>query len=833
MLRTALAIVIPGLAFLILPGLIPNRSEGREASPRNLELLKTFDAELVSITPGEKGFPDSFVMGTEKSSASEQPAHRVTFTDRFSISKYEVPQNLYEAVMGNNPSKWKGPRNSVEMFSFDDAQEFCTKITVLLRDAELLARDEEIRLPTEAEWEYCCRAGTNTAYSFGDSAAKPGDKDTKTSLLDEFAWHTGNAAGNDPPIGAKQPNAWGLYDMHGYLWEFVSDPWHETYAGAPVDGSRWTSNEKLPRRTLRSGSWKDRPEALRSAHRRPFDADAKDDAVGIRCVKAAVSAVAEAKSDPQFIDLSLLVAPELPGPWPAGWPAFQINHYERIGPLSPYNSDILVIDGNNGTQLDVPPHSIPLPETNLPNAGVLGRMFTDKVAPWQFGGEACVVDCRDLLDAAANGDSPLVKRERIAAWERKNRPLGTGDVVLFYSGYTDKYYKPLPEGRRFIAEPLEAKTPAWPDPDPDCMEYLGSRKVMTLGTDSASMGPLPNLAEPTHIAGLKYGMIWAESVTNLGKLPVTGAFYCMIGPKHAEGLYSEARAFAIVGDPLAKRLIDSARKKNVIDLSVTLSTDLPVSWPGSGVGQHRHPYLKVPLMYAANLATYHVTHMLDSNSGTHLVPPAYALPPAGFDNGGYSAEVKGWLAEYEAKYGRRGTSGVTAEQVPLAQTCGRARVIDVKHLVGTTEEKNWPASPEITVEDLKKFEARDGDFKAGDVVIFFSGHNDKHFKPLGEGSACLADPLNGKREGWPAPGPDAVMYLAGKGIRCVATDGPTLGGVSPQRALFTYWALGSKGIVGVEFLIGAGQIPTEAYFVFAPVKIRDCHGGPGRALAFF
>src|SRR5207253_10029126 len=110
-------------------------------------------------------------------------------------------------------------------------------------------------------------------------------------------------------------------------------------------------------------------------------------------------------------------------------------------------------------------------------------------------------------------------------------------------------------------------------------------------------------------------------------MPLTGALYFMICPKHSEGLYSEARAFAITGEPLAKRLIESCRQKNVVDLSVTLSTELPVSWPGPGVGKHRQPYLKVPLFYAANLATYHVTHMLDSNSVTHLVPPSYALPP--------------------------------------------------------------------------------------------------------------------------------------------------------------------------------------------------------------
>jgi kynurenine formamidase len=99
--------------------------------------------------------------------------------------------------------------------------------------------------------------------------------------------------------------------------------------------------------------------------------------------------------------------------------------------------------------------------------------------------------------------------------------------------------------------------------------------------------------------------------------------------------------------------------------------------------------------------------------------------------------------------------------------------------------------------------------------------------------ACMADPLNGKREGWPAPGPDAIVYLAGKGIRCVATDGPTLGGAEPKRALMTYWALGSKGMVGVEFLVGLGKLPKEAYFLFAPVKVRDCHGGPGRAVALY
>src|SRR5262249_14474524 len=108
-----------------------------------------------------------------------------------------------------------------------------------------------------------------------------------------------------------------------------------------------------------------------------------------------------------------------------------------------------------------------------------------------------------------------------------------------------------------------------------------------------------------------------------------------------------------------------------------------------------------------------------------------------------------------------------------------------------------------------------------------------YFKPFPAGNACLADPLNGKSEGWPAPGPEAIVYLASKGIRCVATDGPTLGGAEPKRALITYWALGGKGMVGVEFLTNLDRLPEGAEFLFAAGKVRGCHGGPGRAIAFY
>jgi kynurenine formamidase len=543
---------------------------------------------------------------------------------------------------------------------------------------------------------------------------------------------------------------------------------------------------------------------------------------------------AQGANEPGFgqrlVDLSLLIAPEYPCIWPT-FPPFQINHYERIGPLSPYHSDIVVIDGNTGTQVDVPPHSVAPPESSLPNAGPFGRSYVDVIPVWQFAGEACVIDCRDLRDSAPPGRSPLIKKERVIAWEREHRPLGPGDVVLFFSGYSDAYYKALPAGRRYAALPLEGQSPGWPGPDPDCMEYLAGRKVMTAGIDSTSMGPIPELAEPAHYAGLKHGMIWTESNIGLGALPSSGAFYCILSPKYAGAIYSECRAFAIVGDPLARRLIDLARKKNVIDLSVTLAEDLPLSWPGRGLGNHRQPLMKPGFGLNPNTRTPFDMHMLDSHTGTHLVPPAYALPGEGFDNRTYSPEVREWLAQYEKIHGPRGTSDTTTEKVPLSQTCGPARVIDVRNLTGSTDPQSWPASPEITIADIQKDEKEHGELTAGDIVIFQSGWSDRYCQPLPLGKGCMEDPLNGKCEGWPAPGPDAVFYLAKKGIRCVATDAPTLGGVEAGRALMTYWALGGRDMAGVEYLTHVGQLPSHAYFLFAAVKIRGGHGGHGRAIA--
>jgi formylglycine-generating enzyme required for sulfatase activity len=250
-----------------------------EPDAKHDKILKRFVEELVTITPRKDKFPASYKMGSadKDSPASQKPQIEVTLHEPFSMAKYEVTQELYEAIMGKNPSKWKGPRNSVEMVNWDEANEFCRKLTAALHERKLLGKDQLIRLPSEAEWEYCCRAGTTTRYSFGDKAADLGD----------YAWYKDNSAGNDPPVGAKKPNPWGLYDMHGYVREWCADAWHKNHEGAAANGSPRTVKDSKER-VLRGGSWAGSADTCRSAYRQGEMLDTRSDKIGFRCVQAAV-----------------------------------------------------------------------------------------------------------------------------------------------------------------------------------------------------------------------------------------------------------------------------------------------------------------------------------------------------------------------------------------------------------------------------------------------------------------------------------------------------------------------------------------------------------------
>ena len=278
----AVAVMIAHLVHGTLYALAQDATPGKSSEA----LLKGFVEECVRIEPGTDKFPPSFQMGRHFESPFALPELTVTLTQPFRISKFEMTQELYTAVMGKNPSRWTGPRNSVESMSFLDAEACCTKLTARLLDAKLIADNEVVRLPTEAEWEYCCRAGTDTRYSFGDAAGIETDKDPVASILNEYAWHTGNAAGNDPAVGVLKPNPWGLYDMHGYLWEFVSHKNTDADSATSVPESTPQTTTNKATRIIRGGSWRDPASQLTCGARKPIPDQTTSDAIGFRCVIA-------------------------------------------------------------------------------------------------------------------------------------------------------------------------------------------------------------------------------------------------------------------------------------------------------------------------------------------------------------------------------------------------------------------------------------------------------------------------------------------------------------------------------------------------------------------
>ena len=165
---------------------------------------------------------------------------------------------------------------------------------------------------------------------------------------------------------------------------------------------------------------------------------------------------------------------------------------------------------------------------------------------------------------------------------------------------------------------------------------------------------------------------------------------------------------------------------------------------------------------------------------------------------------------------------------------GPARVVDVRDLVGTADQASWPASPAITVERVKAYEQAYGPIEAGQVVIFDTGHTDRYFRPFERGRVdeVMKAPLDGQTEGWPAPTPETIQYLAGKGVKHVGIDAPTMGSVDPKERAFTYWAGVNNDMVFSEYLTGVGTLPPRgAFYIFLPPKIENTHGAPGRAIA--
>jgi formylglycine-generating enzyme required for sulfatase activity len=201
--------------------------------------------ELVLIHPG------SFTMGDEKGGSDEKPVHKVTITKPFYVGKYKVTQQQWEAVMGSNPSLAKSPTNPVERVSWEDCQAFLKKLNEKFGDTAV-----KLSLPTEAQWEYACRAGSTTKYCFGD----------KETDLGRYAWFIANSKGKLHPVGEKKANAWGLYDVHGDAWEWCAD-WYDKayYKASPANDPTGPASGTF--RVCRGSSWDNTAPDCRSAFR--------------------------------------------------------------------------------------------------------------------------------------------------------------------------------------------------------------------------------------------------------------------------------------------------------------------------------------------------------------------------------------------------------------------------------------------------------------------------------------------------------------------------------------------------------------------------------------
>jgi formylglycine-generating enzyme required for sulfatase activity len=185
--------------------------------------------------------PGSFQMGdsTGKGDPGDRPVHQVRLTAGYWLGEGDVTQKQWTAVMGNNPSQFQGENLPVDNVSWDDATAFCQKFTESERGIGHLPAGMEYRLPTEAQWEYACRAGASGDYA---------------DDLDAMAWYLSNSEGRTHEVKTKRPNAWGLYDVHGNVWQWCSD-WYGRYsAGAQVDPTG-PSTSSAVLRALRGGSW--------------------------------------------------------------------------------------------------------------------------------------------------------------------------------------------------------------------------------------------------------------------------------------------------------------------------------------------------------------------------------------------------------------------------------------------------------------------------------------------------------------------------------------------------------------------------------------------------
>ena len=282
---------------------------------KTIPLSEDVNLDMIWIEPG------TFIMGSPEDELGRfdfEVRHEVRLTQGYWMGKFEVTQAQYEAVMGTNPSNWKGADLPVECVNWDDAKEFCAKLTASEKAAGRLPEGYEYTLPTEAQWEYACRAGTTTALNSGKNLSD----EKECPEMDEVGWYTGNGDGKTHPIGQKKPNAWGLYDMHGNVYEWCLD-WKGDYPATAVSDPTGPSTGLY--RVIRGGGWFSSARYCRSAYRNCYGyPDDRSSDYGFRVALAPTKNITIPLSEDVNLDMIWIE----PGTFTMGSPSDELGRFD-------------------------------------------------------------------------------------------------------------------------------------------------------------------------------------------------------------------------------------------------------------------------------------------------------------------------------------------------------------------------------------------------------------------------------------------------------------------------------------------------------------------------
>jgi formylglycine-generating enzyme required for sulfatase activity/serine/threonine protein kinase len=441
--------------------LIPPKTQNAIAPEMVFDLGNNIKLDMVRIPKGK------FVMGSPVNEKDrfehEGPQHEVTITKDFFLGKYEVTQEQYEVLMGSNPSHFKMKNGPVESVSWEDCQSFIKRL-----DTKLRSKEGKFRLPTEAEWEYACRAGSSTRFSFGDSETD----------LHQYAWYKQNSGGRINRVGMKKANAFGLYDMHGNVWEWCSDWYADKYASTAEIDPNGPSNGSS--RVTRSGCWGSLPlSRCRSANRAKDEPSTRYDYLGFR--------LAFIPAEPPLIDSKKAASP---------LPKAELVKIEGLPAVS--NANPILVGGGN-TLLWVG-------HEGRQNYRIYMAKRTDRNQPFiepkviksisGYGGLIGATDDLGLIlswEKQQQGDPPKF-------FQQKNNGSGWQQITDRELDIWDGYMSP--DGRTLLGEDIKAKPPVnYRNRRASISEKWGTRERLRIGNGEYFVYALTTTMDNKYLLG--------------------------------------------------------------------------------------------------------------------------------------------------------------------------------------------------------------------------------------------------------------------------------------------------------------------------------------------